>query len=201
MAEAILSGPARDGTKLPAATAAFGPLSVGRVGPPSLAQMVLRARARLAERERLGAKLLSIAGILFSLPLMIDLMGFTGVITAQSRLSTSPLLREMLVNWSVTLVDGAAVLLECLLLIACFAEAARLNAGRPKGAWMLSLFGAAGSLLWLPVLWGVVVEILPVDGLTALTTSLFPGLGFTACLLMIAGGLVARLRPVRAYAK
>ncbi len=199
MADVSFPGTPQDRTAVPVAGPAFGPASVGRVEPPSLAQVVLRARARLAERERLGAKLLFIAGCLIAIPFMIDLLGFTGVITAQSRLSTSPLMRDMLAGWSVTLVDGAAVLLEALLILACWVGAGRFGAGRPKGALLLAVFGAAGSILWVPVLWGAAVEVFPQDALGAISGSVFPGLGSVGCILIVAGGLVARLRPVRAY--
>ena len=199
MAETSLSGTADEVQPTPYQGPAFGPVSLGRVAPPSLAQMVHRARARLSERERLAARLLSIAGVLFSLPFAIDLMGFTGVIQAQSRLSTSPLLRGALVDWSVALVDGAVVLVELLLMAACFLGAARFAAARPKGAWILSVVGAAGSIVWLPVLWGAAVEVFPQDAMSAILASIFPGLGFLGCALMVAGGLVGRLRPVRPY--
>ncbi len=178
---------------------AFGPGSVGRVEPPSLAQVILRARARLAERERLGAKLLWIAMVCIAIPFAIDAMGLTGVITAQARLTTSPLLRDTLVDWSRTLVDTAAVLAELVLILACMVGASRFGAGRPKGAWMLSLLGAGGFVIWLPVVYGVALEVFPTDIVGALMTSIFPGLGLVGSCLLAAGGLEARLRPVRPY--
>lgn len=188
--------------KLPAATPAFGPASVGRVEPPSLAQMILRARARLTERERFGGKLLLIGGILIAIfPFWIDLLGFAGVIAARSRLSTSFLLRNQLAGWSLTLVDGACVLLEFVLILGAFIGASRLGAGRPRGVWLLSVLGAAGFILWVPLVWGAAVEVFPTDPMSALLACVLPGLGFAGCAVMVVGGLVARMRPVRPYTR
>ncbi len=194
-----MPSPFPDGVSPSVPLPAFGPRSVGRVEPPSLAQVILRARARLAERERLGAKLLWIALVCIAIPFMIDAMGLTGVITAQARLTTSPLLRDTLVDWSRTLVDTGAVLLELGLILACMVGASRFGAGRPKGAWVFSLLGVAGFGIWLPVVYGVAVEVFPTDIVGALMASIFPGLGVVGSALLVAGGLEARLRPVRPY--
>ena len=199
VAEATQTGPGLDAAGVPGVVPAFGPASVGPVAPPSLDQMVLRARARLTERERSGGRLVSIAGVLFTIPFMIDAMAVTGVITSGARLSTSPLLRGLLLDWSQTLVDTAVVAAELVLIIGCFAGAARFNAGRPKGAWVVALLGALGLLIWVPVMFGAATEIMPKDWVGALLASIFPGLGFLACLLTIVGGLHARFRPVRPY--
>ncbi len=44
---------------------AFGPSSLGEVPPPTLEQIVLRARVRLGERGRLAGQLLFGAGLAF----------------------------------------------------------------------------------------------------------------------------------------
>lgn len=199
MADASLPHLAADGTDILPPGPTFGPASVGWVGPPSLEQVIRRARARLAERERLGAKLLSFAVIFIAFPFMVDLMGLSGVIPAQLRLTTSPMLRDAVAGWSVTAVDAGAVLLEVVLMAGALAGASRFNAGRPKAAWMFSVLGAVGLILWVPVLWGTAVEVFPTDWMTGLWSSLLPALGFAGCVLIVVGGLEARLRPVRPY--